>query len=102
MQWHDYFGQLLGHTIMNDQELKDRVFAVAPTPQRARPLISVGIPSARWGGEMAKDAMTLSTWYRNLEILKDAGLKVTDLGDGKVIPFKKKYKPSSARKSAPS
>lgn len=40
------------------------------------------------GWELAKANMTTPTWYRNLGILKKAGLKVTDLGNGKIIPFK--------------
>lgn len=86
--WQDYFGQLLGHTIMNDQELKTRIFAAAPTPGQGKAAYLCWYTIKSMGWEMARDAMTVPTWYRNLKILKDAGLKVTDLGNGKIIPFR--------------
>lgn len=93
LQWRDYFGRLLGHTIMNDEELRRRIDNV----QVKGETISPGLAKAAYttwyliksmGYEMAMESQTKTTWYRNLRILKLAGLKVTDLGNGKIIPFR--------------
>lgn len=87
-EWTKYFGQLLGHTIMNDEELRKRIDEVAPTVGQAKAAYTMWYLIKSMGWEMARESQTQSTWYRNLKILKDAGLKVTDLGNGKIIPFK--------------
>jgi II/X family phage/plasmid replication protein len=87
-EWRNYFGQLLGHTIMNDEELRRRVESVAPTAGQAKAAYNCWYLIKSMGWEMARENHTRSTWYRNLGILKAAGLKVTDLGNGKVIPFR--------------
>jgi II/X family phage/plasmid replication protein len=87
-EWREYFGQLLGHTIMNDEELRKRVEAVAPTAGQAKAAYNCWYLIKSMGWEMARENHTKSTWYRNLGILKSAGLKVTDLGNGKIIPFR--------------
>lgn len=87
-EWHKFFNNLLGHTIMNDEELRKMIDAVAPTVGQAKAAYTAWYLIKSMGWEMAQESMTKSTWYRNLKILKAAGLKVTDLGNCKIIPFK--------------
>jgi II/X family phage/plasmid replication protein len=93
-EWHAYFDLFIGQTIMNDEELKQRIYAVVPRLQSGEVSGQAKAAYNCWwliksmGWEMARDNQTKSTWYRNLSILKKAGLKVTDLGNGKVIPFR--------------
>lgn len=87
-EWHKQFDQFIGQTIMNDEELKQRIEAVAETKGRAKAAYTCWYLIKSMGYEMARDNMTKTTWYRNLQILKAAGLKVTDLGNGKIIPFR--------------
>lgn len=87
-EWHKQFDQFIGQTIMNDEELRGRIEAVAKTPGQAKAAFNCWWIIKSMGYEMARENHTKSTWYRNLATLKRAGLKVTDLGNGKVIPFR--------------
>lgn len=87
-EWHNYFSNLMGHTIMNDEQLRQNIFSIAPTEGQAKAAYNMWWMIKSQGWEMAKENQTKSTWYRNIKILRDAGLKVTDLGNGKIIPFK--------------
>lgn len=86
--WHEFYGKLLGHSIMNDEQLKQNIYAVAPSPGIGKAAYNTWWLIKSMGWEIAQDNHTKSTWYRNLGVLKAAGLKVTDLGNGKIIPFK--------------
>lgn len=86
--WQDYFGRFIGQTIMNDEELRQRIQSVSPTLGQAKAAYTAWYLIKSMGYEMARESMSQSTWYRNLRNLKLAGLKVTDLGNGKVIPFR--------------
>lgn len=87
-QWQEYFSRLMGSTIMNDEELKERIEAVAPTVGQAKAAYTMWYLVKSMGWELAKESHTSTTWYRNLKILKESGLTVTDIGNGKVIPFR--------------
>lgn len=87
-QWLDYFQKLLGNTIMNDEQLKQNIYSVSPSEGQGKSAYLMWYAIKSMGWETAKDNYTKTTWYRNLKILKDAGLKVTDLGNCKIIPFK--------------
>ena len=87
-EWYNYFGQLIGQTIMNDEELRKRIDEVAPTKGQAKAAYTMWYCIKSMGWELARENNTPRTWYRNLRILKDAGLTVTDLGNGQIIPFK--------------
>jgi len=87
--WHDYFDRLInGQSIMNNEELKKRIDAVAETPGQAKAAYSCWALIQHMGWELAKENHTKTTWYRNLRILKAAGLTVTELGNGKLLPFR--------------
>ncbi|MCF1183548.1 phage/plasmid replication protein, II/X family [Marichromatium gracile] len=86
--WASHFDQFIGQTIMNDEELKTRIEAAAPTPGQAKAAYVCWYLIKSMGWEMAKENTARTTWYRNMKILRDAGLKVTDIGNGKVIPFR--------------
>lgn len=87
-EWHKYFDALIGQTVMNDEQLKNNIFAVAKTPGQGKAAYLMWYSIKAMGWELAKENQTPSTWYRNLGILKNAGLKVTDIGNGKIIPFR--------------
>lgn len=88
VEWHKYFDSLIGQTVMNDEQLKNNIFAVAKTPGQGKAAYLMWFSIKSMGWELAKENQTTSTWYRNLGILKAAGLKVTDIGNGKIIPFR--------------
>lgn len=87
-EWHKYFNALIGQTVMNDEQLKTNIFAVAKTPGQGKAAYLMWYAIKSMGWELAKETQTTSTWYRNIKILKDAGLKVTDIGNVKIIPFR--------------
>lgn len=87
-EWHKYFNALIGQTVMNDEQLKQNIFAVAKTPGQGKAAYVMWYLIKSKGWELAREDHTAPTWYRNLKILKDAGLKVTDIGNGKIIPFR--------------
>jgi II/X family phage/plasmid replication protein len=96
-EWENYFGQFIGQTIMNDEELRRRIKnvyikrkgeMVQVSPGQAKVAYTCWYLIKSMGWEMARESMSQTAWYRNLQILKLAGLKVTDLGNGKIIPFR--------------
>ena len=87
--WHDFFDSLVGgQVIMNDEELKQKIESVAVTAGQAKAAYMCWHAIQSMGWEVARENHTKTTWYRNLRILRDAGLRVTDLGNGKIVPFR--------------
>ena len=98
-EWHKQFDQMIGQTIMNDEELRNRIANVELMKKGKPERISEGQAKAAYmtwwaiqsmGYEMTRSNLTDRTWYRHLKILKLAGLTVTDLGNRKIIPFRVK------------
>lgn len=90
-EWESYFGRMIGEAEMSgEQDLKKRVFEVAPTEGQGRAALGCWalIQSQGWDG--ARHMHSSRTWYRNLRILRDAGLGDADLARGQVVPIRRR------------
>ena len=86
-EWEAYFKQFIGTEVRNDEELRKQIDAVAPTAGQAKAAFNMWYMLKSAGYELTRENHTKTTWYRNLRVLKAAGLNVTDLGNGTIIPF---------------
>jgi II/X family phage/plasmid replication protein len=90
-QWENYFGRMIGDAEMtSDSELKDRVFAAAPTEGQGRAAYATWALIQSQGWERAREMQTKRTWYRNLKILRTAGLGDADFSCGQVVRLRRK------------
>jgi len=89
----DYFDRMLskdaeilnGKLSMNDEKLKERVIAVAPTPGQGRAAWATWLLIQSQGWQVVKDTLAHNTFYRHVRILRDAGLNDLDISNGKVV-----------------
>ena len=89
--WNDYFQKMIGDSeIMDTNHLQDKVFETAPTPGQARAAMGTWALIQQNGFVAAQSMHTTSTWYRNLKILRQAGLSDTDFSMGQIVPFRRK------------
>ena len=90
-EWKSYFDRMIGDAEMaTEDELNERVYQVAPTEGQARAALGCWalIQSRGWDGARSLNSRT--TWYRNLKILRDAGLGDADLAKGRVVPIRRR------------
>lgn len=89
--WDAYFGKMVGDAEMKTgDDLKARCIAVAPTEGQGRAAYGLWLLIAAEGWEAARDATAPRTWYRNLKILRDAGLGDADLSMGQVVVLRRR------------
>lgn len=101
-QWADYFNRMIGEaTMKTDGDVKGRVLEAATRivqekyPNRsgkgqAQAAYSMWLLIQAEGWQAVKENTAERTWYRNLTILRAAGLGDMDISAGKVIPFRQK------------
>jgi II/X family phage/plasmid replication protein len=89
--WNEYFMRMLGgQEVKNDTELKDNIYQAAPTDGQAKSAYGTWAIIKSEGWERAKEMHSKRTWYRNLKILRQAGLSDAELSNAQVLPFKQK------------
>lgn len=89
--WHDYFDRMTGTVNVNDDnELFEKILASAPTPGQARAAFGQWHLIKSQGWERSQLMTNRATWYRNLKILRSAGLGDADLSVGRVLDFRRK------------
>ena len=90
-EWNDYFLRMIGEAeIMNDDDLKTRIFQVASTEGRARAAYGCWLHIQHEGWERARECYPRSSWYKMLKILRSAGLSDSDLSAGRVVELRRK------------
>lgn len=90
-EWDDYFGRMIGGAEMkSDADLKQRVMAAAETEGQGRAAIGCWALIQSQGWEAAREMQSKTTWYRNLKILRAAGLGDADLSRGQVVQLRRK------------
>jgi II/X family phage/plasmid replication protein len=87
-EWQSYFSQMIGNAEMTKDNILDRIMSVASTERQARNALATWSLIQSQGWELAKSITTKSSWYRNLKILRDAGLSDSDFSAGEVVPFR--------------
>jgi len=90
-QWTNYFDRMIGDSEMkNDNDVKARIFTVAPSEGRAKSAYGCWLLIQSEGWERAQESFARPTWYRHLKVLRDAGLGDADLSSGKVVPLRRR------------
>lgn len=90
-QWHDYFDRMIGGAeVTNDAQLKERIFAAAPTEGRARAAYGCWLLIQAEGWERARESFGRSSWFNHLKILRAAGLGDADLSAGNIVKFRQR------------
>ncbi|HAM76554.1 MAG TPA: hypothetical protein DCQ09_13185 [Alcanivorax sp.] len=90
-EWSSYFERMIGDADMTgEDELKERVFQVAKTEGQAKAALGLWALIQSRGWEAARELQSRPTWYRNLKILRAAGLGDADLAKGQVVPIRKR------------
>lgn len=90
-QWNEYFDRMIGDSEMKtDNDLKQRIFTVAPTEGRAKAAYGCWLLIQSEGWERARESYPKPTWYRHLGILRNAGCGDADISVGRVVPIRKK------------
>jgi hypothetical protein len=89
--WHgDYFGRMLGAAEVTEMNIEERVKAVADSDGRARAAVGTWALIQAYGWEKAREMSGhRATWYRNLKILRAAGLSDADLSAGNVVAIRR-------------
>ena len=89
-EWESYFSRMVGDMeTTNDRELKEKIYLVAPTAGQAKAAYGTWALIQSQGWEQARDMHSSRTWYRNLKILRNAGLSDADLSAGRIVEFRR-------------
>jgi len=89
--WHVFFDRIIGAgKVVNDKQLLEACIDAGPTPGQGKSAYSTWCLIKSEGWERAKDMTSERTWYRNLKILRAAGLGDADLSKGQIIQFRQK------------
>jgi II/X family phage/plasmid replication protein len=90
-EWDQYFGRMVGDMrTSNDRELRQRIKAAAPTEGQAKAAYGCWALIQSNGWEKAREMQSRSTWYRNLQVLRNAGLGDADLSRGEIVQFRRR------------
>ncbi len=90
-EWEHYFDRMIGGSeIVNDTDLKSKIFAVAKTEGQGKAAYGCWALIKSEGWERAREMYTKPTWYRNLKVLRRAGLSDADLSAGNVVMLRRK------------
>lgn len=90
-EWQGYFGRMIGEADMcNDNDLLEKVIAVAKTEGRGRAAYGCWMMIQTQGWERAREFYPRSTWYDHLKVLKDAGMGDVDIAHGRVMPLRRR------------
>ena len=88
--WHgEYFGQMLGDAGVTDMNIEERVKTVAPSEGQAKAAVGAWAMIQAYGWEKAREMSSARTWYRNLKVLRAAGLSDADLSAGNVVAIRR-------------
>ncbi|MEM7504707.1 MAG: hypothetical protein AAF417_21915, partial [Pseudomonadota bacterium] len=90
-EFFSYFDRMLGTMEVTDvSALLARCIDSAPTEGQGRAAYATWLLIRSHGYEPARQVKTKSTWYRDIKVLKAAGLGTADLRGGVVVPFRRR------------
>ncbi len=90
-EWSNYFDRMIGHADMKTEtDIKTRIFQAAPTEGQGRAAYGTWLLIRSEGWETAKESTCRTTWYRNLKILRAAGLGDADIASGRVVEIRRR------------
>jgi II/X family phage/plasmid replication protein len=89
-QWQAYFERMLGDCEVTEMNIEARVKAVAKTEGQAKAALSLWALIQAYGWEQVRNITSRPTWYRNLKILRAAGLSDADFSAAKVVAFRRR------------
>ena len=95
-EWSMYFDRMIGGAeIMKDSDVYDRLKSVVdltlsgkPSNSRLNAAYSLWARIKSDGWQKTRDTTSRSTWYRNLGLLKKAGLSDADISTGNVVQLR--------------
>lgn len=90
-QHEQYFGRMVGveQVEVTDMGLVDKMVAVAKTPGQGKAAARTWTMIQSIGWQATRDVMPKTTWYRHLQIMRDAGLGDADISAGRVASIRK-------------
>lgn len=88
-QWGKFFERMMGETEVTEMTIEQRVYASAETEGQAKAAIGCWALIKAYGWEKARAMTTRSKWYKDLKVLRAAGLSDADLSAGNVVPFRR-------------
>lgn len=90
-EWHSYFMRMIGDSeMLNENDLKNKIELSAKTEGQAKSAYSLFLLIKSVGWEVARSETSKPTWYRNIKILRQAGLGDADIATGNIVPFRRK------------
>lgn len=97
-EWIDYFARMIGGAeIMSESDVYERIKSVVDINAKGLPKMGqVNAAYSLWsrikcdGWQKTRDNTSKPTWYRNVEILRKAGLSDADISAGNVVQLRKK------------
>lgn len=90
-EWNNYFLRMIGGVeVETDSDLQQRVIEAAKTEGQGRAAYGCWMMIQNEGWERARDFFTKTTWYRNLKILRAAGLGDADISAGQIVPLRRR------------
>lgn len=90
-EWNNYFLRMIGGVeVDTDNDLQERIIAAADTEGQGRAAFGCWVMIQNEGWERAREFFSKTTWYRNLKILRAAGLGDADISAGKVVPLRRR------------
>lgn len=90
-EWQSYFGRMIGSAEMkNDADVFEQLSATTETEGQARAAYALYLLIKSEGHERAKSFTNRRTWYRNLKLLRAAGLGDADISAGRVVPLRRR------------
>jgi len=73
-----------------DSNLKTRVNQAAPTIAQGKAAYACWLLIKSEGWERARNNYPRTSWYRNLKILRIAGLSDSDISSGNIVQFRRR------------
>ncbi len=90
-EWDSYFERMIGGAeVSTEHDLKKRILEAAPTEGQGRAAWGLWCIIKAQGWEAARECSSRPTWYRNLKILRAAGLGDADISAGNVVALRKR------------
>jgi len=90
-EWKNYFYRMIGDSEMKtNDDLLPKIMAVSKTKGQAKSAHCCFLLIQQMGWERAKDSYPSTSWYRNIKILRDAGLGDADISAGNIVTFRRK------------
>lgn len=90
-EFHSYFDRMIGGAEMGaGNDLRERIYQVSDTQGQGAAAYSMWLLITHEGWEVARQNTSKTTWYRNLKVLRKAGLSDADVSHGRVVPLRRK------------